>query len=215
MAEGLRPDSDYRPAAVKPLRGTLRRRSAPGAVAAPSALQHAQDRSLLLECRGPVERRVVGRAPAQTSQVAVLPGRDDRRVDVAVACNCCRVAQASGGDLDGARQLALLAPHRLGRLLGRERPERQYSACPGSKVLGGDVTARDGSQVVIDILRVDRTRLPGLVGVLEEPLSGQLLDGADEPSQPTVADIDLVRPAALAPKAEADRRAIDYCLAVT
>ncbi len=91
---------------------------------------------------------------------------------------------------------------------------RQQGAGPGAEVLGGEIIRGDLAEVLVDVARVDRLGLPGLVDELKQVLARQIPTAFHQAGDPPVGEGDLVILAALAAEAEANLRAIDPDVAI-
>src|SRR5205085_1640316 len=94
-----------------------------------------------------------------------------------------------------------------------ERSKRQDGPCPGPEVLGRDA-GRDGSEIVVDIVRRDVVGFAVVADVLEELLPGQLATAANDRRQAPISEANLVLPAGLAAEPEPDRCPLDLRVAV-
>jgi hypothetical protein len=131
-------------------------------------------------------------------------------VHVALARDRRRVPQRLRRLADRLDDVAARLALRVARLEGAQRPVREHRARPRPEVLGGDVGAAGRiAQVLVDVLRADVAHLAIVVEVLQQVLAGQLLAAGDDPRQPPVAEVDLVRLAALAREPEPDPRPVD------
>ena len=117
------------------------------------------------------------------------------RVDIRLAADRHRVAQARGHLRDHLRRGAALA---LARARGARELERQHAAVPGAEVLGRHARAGDPAQVVVDVGGRHPADLAVLVGVLEQFLARQGLATAHDAGHAAVGQRDLVAHAALA-----------------
>jgi hypothetical protein len=167
---------------------------------------------------------VVGlaRAPAQEGQdgrlvhpgaAARAPRRDllarqvpveDRGVDVALAADGDRVAQAARHLRDGGHHVSLARRGRRRRDQGGERPRRQHRPRERSEVLGAEDLAlgiRGGqAYVLVDVVRAHSLAAAPLVEVLKQLVAGHVPATPNDARQPGIGQLDLVRLAALAPK---------------
>ena len=131
-------------------------------------------------------------------------------MDVALAADGGGVAELFGDLLDGLDDVLL----RLGLgFEGFEFAQRQAGedgACPGAKVLGGELLLGDGAQIVVHVGGVDSVQRAVLVvDVLEEFVAGQVEAALHNAREAAVVEVDDVALAALALEFEADRRAFD------
>ncbi len=80
---------------------------------------------------------------------------------------------------------------------------------PGPEVLRGEILAGDLVEVRVHVLRADRPGDAVVVEVLEEVLSGELLQPRDHPREPPVAKVDLVVLPALSTEPEDQAGSLD------
>src|ERR671912_2182681 len=128
-------------------------------------------------------------------------------MDVALAAYRLRVAQQAGHGLDRLQQVLLgLRRGVRGQLAqgscGQHRPR------PRAEVFRGEVLARDLSQVLVHVRRVDDLPGAGLVDVLKQLEPGEVPASLDDRGELAVAQIYRMRLAALPAELEADSGAI-------
>ena len=80
---------------------------------------------------------------------------------------------------------------RLLRLEGHRGHDR---ACPGAEILRGKRFSRDLVQVFVDIIGRDIVPFPILVEILEDFLSGEILQSLDNPGDAAVLSVDVMFP---------------------
>src|SRR5438105_1574756 len=164
-----------------------------------SGFQEVQDRSLTASAG------VAAASRDTTLQVGV----HDRRVEVTLAADRRRIAEAGRNLADGGGELALglclrLEPAQPGQLAGR-----QDGARPGPEVLGGELAPSRLPQVLVHVGGLDGAGLILIVEVAEQLLARQVLAALHDPRQGPVAHVDVMLLAALAPEAEAHPFALD------
>src|SRR2546429_3662914 len=100
---------------------------------------------------------------------------DDGGVDIAVATHGFGVAQTFRHALDRFRNVPLCGGWRveilklLKRLSGKRRP------CPRSKILCRKIISADFVKIFIDVRRSDVMDFSGLINILKQFLTGELL----------------------------------------
>jgi hypothetical protein len=124
-------------------------------------------------------------------------------VDVGLAADSRSVSQSQGDALDRGGQVSLghRGAFRPTRLL--EKTRRKDRPGPGAKILGGDIRAGDGPQIVVDVARRDSPQFLLLIQILQQFLPGQLLTRPDDLRDAAIAHRKRPSFAALADKLEA------------
>ena len=93
---------------------------------------------------------------------------------VELPAHAARVAQLAGDRVDRSDDRLLRRGFGLRASGGEQRLERAHAPQPSAEILGGELGAGDGTDVVVDVVREDRVRA-FVADVLEEMLPVPLL----------------------------------------
>src|SRR5688572_5683361 len=131
-------------------------------------------------------------------------------MDVALAADGTRVAEMARDLVDDHVHGAGDAGFRIRQRNLREQRQRPDRAAPRPEILRAEIAAAGGlADIVVDVLRGDRTPFAAAVDVLEEMLTRQFLDAADDLGNAPVDKLQLPFLAGLALEGEAQLRSFD------
>ena len=88
-------------------------------------------------------------------------------MDIALPADGLGVAKAFGHGFDGPKHVTFRLRLGINRTEFPECVSRKDGTGPRPKIFGGELITRDGLLIGIDVGRVDRPSLPGLIEVLK------------------------------------------------
>src|SRR5688572_26353398 len=136
-------------------------------------------------------------------------------MDIILPAHGGGIAQYSGRLLDRLDDVRLEVALAFARGAPCEQQRGPHGCRPGSEVLGRELFADGGSQVLVDRSGVHRLPGSGWVHVLKKLFPGNIATSPDDAREPWVGDLDLVLLAALSSKAKTDTSARHLHVPVT
>ena len=152
---------------------------------------------------------VLGFLENQIDGRAIQVAFEDDRVHIALAANCRSVAEAFGDALDGRDEIFLGLGFRVEAFELSQRDRGKDGSRPGAKILGGEITSGDFTQVGVHVLRLYVLLFAVLVLVLKKFLTGKVLHAPDDFREAGIVKLDRVADAALALELKSQGASLD------